>query len=48
MKAILRHNRKVIVDVVFIGETSKTKFYKDKDGKVYPEDVLDWVEYYGG
>lgn len=24
------------------------KFYKDKDCKVYPEDVLEFIEYYGG
>lgn len=48
MKAILKANRKVILDVTFIGETTKTKFYKDKDGKVYPEDVLEVKDYYGG
>lgn len=48
MKARLKSNRKVIVDVAFIGETPKTKFYKDKEGKVYPEDMLEFKEYYGG
>ena len=48
MKAILKSNRKVIVDVVYVGRTKNTKFYKDKEGKVYPEDELDFVEYYGG
>lgn len=48
MKAILKSNKKVIVDVVFIGETTKTKFYKNKDGKVYTEDLLEFIEYYGG
>lgn len=47
MKAIVKHNRKV-VDVVFVGETSKARFYKDKDGKVYEEDGLEFIEYYGG
>lgn len=36
------------VDVEFIEETSKVRFYKDKsDGKVYPEDALKFKEYYG-
>ena len=48
MKARLKSNRKVIVDVVFIGETPKVRFYKDKDGKVYPEEELEFIEYYGG
>lgn len=48
MKARLKSNRKAIVDVVFIGETPKVRFYKDKDGKVYSEDVLEFKEYYGG
>ena len=48
MKAILKSNRKVIVDVVFIGRTKTTKFYKDKNGKVYLEDELEFLEYYGG
>lgn len=48
MKAVLKDTREVI-DVEFIGETSKMKFYKDKnDGKVYPEDVIEIYEYYGG
>ena len=48
MKAILVTNRK-IVDAEYIGETSTTRFYKDKNnGHVYPEDVLEFIEYYGG
>lgn len=47
MKAVLKTNRKV-VDVVYVGRTSKVRFYKDKDGNVYPEDVLKFKEYYGG
>lgn len=39
---------KKLIDVEFIGETSKTRFYKDKEGNVYPEDVLEFKEYYGG
>ena len=55
MKAILKNNRKVIVDVGYIG------FYKDEKGNdhkiywdklkhaaQYYEDELDFVEYYGG
>lgn len=47
MKAVLKYNRKV-VDVVFIGATSKARFYKDKDGKVYTEKDLELIEFYGG
>ena len=37
------------VDVEFIGETSKVRFYKDKsDGKVYAENALEFKEYDGG
>ena len=48
MKAYLKYDRKIIVDVVYVGRTQKVKFYKDKDGKVYPDDVLEFKEYYGG
>lgn len=55
MKAILKNNRKVIVDVVWdesIGESFGKVLlgmYKDKHSdKYYFEDDLDWVEYYGG
>jgi len=37
------------VDVEYIGEISKGRYYKDThDGKVYPEDYLEFKEYYGG
>ena len=51
MKAILRINRKVIVDVMpvcFFKDEIEYDAYKDKDGNVYFEEELDWVEYYGG
>lgn len=48
MKAYLKSNKKVIVDVVYVGRTSKVRFYKDKDGKVYIEDMLEFKEYQGG
>lgn len=48
MKAYRKYDKKM-VDVEHVGQTDKTKFYKDKgDGKVYPEDVLEIKEYYGG
>ena len=57
MKAILRSNRKVIVDVhpypqmrkCYLKDASKFPVYIDrKTGAIYHEDELDWVEYYGG
>lgn len=49
MKAWLTFGEKKEVDVEYIGETPKVKFYKDKNnGKVYPEDALEFKEYYGG
>lgn len=50
MKAWLKINKeRKEVDVEYIGETKKLKFYKDKsDGKAYSEDVLEFKEYYGG
>ena len=59
MKAILRSNRKVTVDVelcegIFLDEVidgirTQKAIYKDKNtGYLYVEDDLDWVEYYGG
>ena len=52
MKAILKSNRKVIVDVEpqpCFADCEGKCFYKDRnDLKLYHEDELDWVEYYGG
>lgn len=49
MKAILRGENWKEIDVEYIGRTQKVRFYKDKnDGKVYPEDALEFKEYYGG
>ena len=55
MKAILKANRKVIVDVMWdekLGESFGNVLlgmYKDKhNDKYYHEDDLDFVEYYGG
>lgn len=47
MKAILKSDRRII-DVTFIGATSKTKFYKDKEGQLYVEEMIEIFEYYGG
>lgn len=47
MKAKRLYDKKLI-DVEFIGKPRKTRFYKDKDGNVYPEDALEFIEYYGG
>ena len=47
MKAILKSNRKVIVDV--IPYPCHDGVYKDKNSdELFTEDELDWVEYYGG
>ena len=51
MKAILRNNRKVIVDVVDsdLPMPNDEKVYEDtKTGAIYYEGNLDFVEYYGG
>ena len=51
MKAILKSNRKVIVDVIpicYYKNEIEYDAYKDKDGNIYFEDELDCVEYYGG
>lgn len=52
MKAILKSNRKVIVDVVeaiYVKGEEVTECYYDKHtGEIYHEDELDFVEYYGG
>ena len=46
-KAILIKTREVVF-VRLVGETRKTRFYKDDNGHVYPEDALEFYEYYGG
>ena len=50
MKAILKSDRKVIVDVVaiIVDPLIGINGYRDTDGNIYKEDELDWVEYYGG
>ena len=59
MKAILRSNRNVTVDVelqkdLYLDEIKdgvriQSAIYKDKaTGYLYAEDDLEWVEYYGG
>ena len=51
MKAILKSNRKVIVDVVEsdLPMPNDEKVYEDtKTGAIFCEHELDWVEYYGG
>ena len=51
MKAYLKSDRKVIVDVTFsyVSEQLGVAIYTDKStGKCYNENNLDWVEYYGG
>ena len=47
MKAILKSNRKVIVDVV--PYPFHDDVYKDKNSdELFTKDELDFVEYYGG
>lgn len=46
-KAIIIKTREVVY-VRLAGETRKTGFYKDDHGHVYPEDALEFYEYYGG
>ena len=52
MKAILRSNRKVIVDVIPFPRSCRwfeaPQYYDKSTQKIYDEDELDWVEYYGG
>lgn len=49
MKAYLKSNRKVIVDVELLDSYSDCIVYADKNtGKLYTEEELDFVEYYGG
>lgn len=50
MKAILKSNRKVIVDVVPLKGISwkDSCLWQDKKGRVYDKRVIEFVEYYGG
>ena len=50
MKAYLKSNRKVIVDVEYYTTYpySGTVYIDKKTDETYDEDELDWVEYYGG
>ena len=51
MKAILKTNRKVIVDVEKYPHSDGVWVDKKSDAPfedLYFEDELDWVEYYGG
>lgn len=51
MKAILRNNRKVIVDVepiCYFKDEMEYDAYKDKGGNIYFEDEIELKEYYGG
>ena len=47
MEAIVKSNRKII-DVQYVGRTKDVLFFQGSDGKVYPEDALEFIEYYGG
>ncbi|MBO7322575.1 MAG: hypothetical protein J6U51_03205 [Bacteroidales bacterium] len=54
MKAILKSNRKVIVDVeplvkwLYLNERKTECSYSDKDGNIYYDYELEFIEYYGG
>lgn len=54
MKAILKSDRSVIVDVMplakwyYLNKHKTECTYSDKDGNIYHEDELEFVEYYGG
>ena len=54
MKAILKSNRKVIVDVKplikwhYLNERKTECSYSDKDGNIYYDYELEFIEYYGG
>ena len=51
MKAILKSNRKVIVDVIPLDGIpwEESGFYQDKEtNRIYAKWQLDFVEYYGG
>ena len=52
MKAILKVNRKVIVDVIpYVTSFGKRKLngcYRGKDRKIYFDYELELIEYYGG
>lgn len=46
IKAIIIKTREVVY-VRLVGKRPK-RFYKDEHGHVYPEDALEFYEYYGG
>ena len=52
MKAYLKSDRKVIVDVIPYPRCCRwfeaPQYYDKRTKKVYDADELDWVEYYGG
>ena len=54
MKAILKRDRKVIVDVEplvkwhYLNERKTVCSYGDKDGNIYYDYELEIIEYYGG
>ena len=50
MKAILKNNRKVIVDVEYYTTYpfSGTVYIDIKTNETYDEDELEFIEYYGG
>ena len=47
IKAILIKTRKAVY-IRLVGKTPKTRYYKDEHGRVFPEDALEFYEYYGG
>lgn len=54
MKAILKNNRKVVMDVELwekwynLTEHTTECMYKDKNGNTYHDYELEFIEYYGG
>ena len=50
MKAILKSDRKVIIDVryMFTDYTMNVDVYQDKNGELYSEHELEMLEYQGG
>lgn len=49
MKAILKDNRDVVVDVKCIGGTSTMLVYRDvESGDIYYDFQLEFIDYYGG
>ena len=49
MKAMLKDNRDVVVDVECIGGTTKMLVYRDAEsGDIYYDFQLEFIDYYGG